>query len=94
MCNRQLKWLISITILPYAPPASELQEYIYACIVLFHVIFKLCEFCLATFKLFSPGQIDAALQQGVEAVPTLVLNGFSNSITRFNLRQKYKHHKV
>lgn len=46
---------------------------------------------------FSPAerkQIDAALEQGVEAVRTLVLNGFNDSITRFNLGQKYKYHKV
>ncbi|KAM2155298.1 hypothetical protein ACFX1Q_047021 [Malus domestica] len=39
-------------------------------------------------------QIDAALDQGVEAVSTLVLNGFDQTITSFNLRQKYKYHKV
>ncbi|KAE8685941.1 Chloroplastic group IIB intron splicing facilitator CRS2 [Hibiscus syriacus] len=46
---------------------------------------------------FSPverNQIDDALEQGVEAVRTLVLSGFSQKITRFNLGQKYKHHKV
>ncbi|KAJ8436634.1 hypothetical protein Cgig2_029880 [Carnegiea gigantea] len=46
---------------------------------------------------FSPAerkQIDAALEQGVEAVRTLVHNGFNDSITRFNLGQKYKYHKV
>ncbi|XP_010264449.1 PREDICTED: chloroplastic group IIB intron splicing facilitator CRS2-B, chloroplastic-like [Nelumbo nucifera] len=46
---------------------------------------------------FSPEerkQVDAALEQGLEAVRTLVLNGFNNSITRFNLSQKYKYHKV
>ncbi|KAG8489293.1 hypothetical protein CXB51_017343 [Gossypium anomalum] len=46
---------------------------------------------------FSPAernQIDEALEQGVEAVRTLVLNGFNQKITRFNLGQKYKHHKV
>ncbi|MBA0732908.1 hypothetical protein Gogos_016968 [Gossypium gossypioides] len=46
---------------------------------------------------FSPAernQINEALEQGVEAVRTLVLNGFNQKITRFNLGQKYKHHKV
>ncbi|KAJ4707077.1 Peptidyl-tRNA hydrolase [Melia azedarach] len=46
---------------------------------------------------FSPAereQIDAALEQGVEAVRTLVLNGFDHNITRFNMGQKYKYHKV
>ncbi|KAL8161160.1 hypothetical protein V2J09_012649 [Rumex salicifolius] len=46
---------------------------------------------------FSPSerkQINAAMEQGVEAVRTLVLNGFSDSITRFNLTQKYKYHKI
>lgn len=40
------------------------------------------------------GQIDAALDQGVVAVRTLVLKGFTDSIERFNLGQKYKYHKV
>ncbi|XVE72087.1 hypothetical protein DITRI_Ditri11bG0010800 [Diplodiscus trichospermus] len=39
-------------------------------------------------------QIDEALEQGVEAVRSLVLNGFNPKITRFNLGQKYKYHKV
>ncbi|MBA0549035.1 hypothetical protein Golob_020096 [Gossypium lobatum] len=46
---------------------------------------------------FSPAernQINEALEQGVEAVRTLVLNGFNQKTTRFNLGQKYKHHKV
>ncbi|KAL2896717.1 Chloroplastic group IIB intron splicing facilitator CRS2 chloroplastic [Bienertia sinuspersici] len=43
---------------------------------------------------FSLTKIDAALEQGVEAVRTLILSGFSDSITRFNLGQKYKYHKV
>ncbi|KAJ7975750.1 Peptidyl-tRNA hydrolase family protein [Quillaja saponaria] len=46
---------------------------------------------------FSPverKQIDSALEQGVEAVRTLVLQGFDQSINRFNLGQKYKYHKV
>ncbi|CAN7067990.1 hypothetical protein IGI04_041349 [Brassica rapa subsp. trilocularis] len=46
---------------------------------------------------FSPSerkQIDEALEQGSEAVKTLVLSGFSGGISRFNLVQKYKFHKV
>ncbi|KAG2241256.1 hypothetical protein Bca52824_096760 [Brassica carinata] len=46
---------------------------------------------------FSPSerkQIDEALEQGSEAVKTLVLSGFSEGISRFNLVQKYKFHKV
>ncbi|XP_075510540.1 chloroplastic group IIB intron splicing facilitator CRS2-B, chloroplastic-like [Primulina tabacum] len=46
---------------------------------------------------FSPvdrRQVDAALEQGTEAVRTLVLEGFSNRITRFNLGQKFKYNKV
>ncbi|CAH2079721.1 unnamed protein product [Thlaspi arvense] len=46
---------------------------------------------------FSPSerkQIDAGMEQGVEAVKTLVEEGFSDSISRFNLGQKYKFHTV
>jgi peptidyl-tRNA hydrolase, PTH1 family len=39
-------------------------------------------------------KIDAALEQGVDAVRTLVLKGFSGSIERFKLVQKYKFHMV
>lgn len=39
-------------------------------------------------------QIDEALDQGVQAVRALVLSGFSKRISRFNLGQKYKYHKV
>lgn len=39
-------------------------------------------------------QIDEALDQGVQAVRALVLNGFSQHISRFNMGQKYKYHKV
>jgi hypothetical protein len=39
-------------------------------------------------------KIDTALEQGVDAVRTLVLKGFSGSIERFNLVQKYKFHNV
>ncbi|KAJ8442487.1 LOW QUALITY PROTEIN: hypothetical protein Cgig2_022370 [Carnegiea gigantea] len=38
--------------------------------------------------------IDVALEQGIEAVRSLVLSGFNDSVTRFNLGQKYKYHKV
>ncbi|EOA24633.1 hypothetical protein CARUB_v10017904mg [Capsella rubella] len=46
---------------------------------------------------FSPSereQIDDGLEQGVEGVKTLVEEGFSDSISRFNLTQKYKFHTV
>ncbi|XP_021743884.1 chloroplastic group IIB intron splicing facilitator CRS2-B, chloroplastic-like [Chenopodium quinoa] len=51
-------------------------------------------FLLQKFSPTERRQIDAALEQGVEAVRTLVLSGFTGSITRFNLGQKYKYHKV
>ncbi|CAN6570133.1 unnamed protein product [Malus baccata var. baccata] len=51
-------------------------------------------YLLQRFSTVERHQIDAALDQGVEAVRTLVLNGFDQSITSFNLRQKYKYHKV
>ncbi|XP_057546748.1 chloroplastic group IIB intron splicing facilitator CRS2-B, chloroplastic-like isoform X2 [Amaranthus tricolor] len=51
-------------------------------------------FLLQKFSSTERKRIDAALEQGVEAVRTLVLSGFSDSVTRFNLGQKYKYHKV
>ena len=55
-------------------------------------------FVLSTVKFFNwkylSGQIDEALEQGVEAIGTLVLQGFNHNIERFNLGQKYKYHKV
>lgn len=51
-------------------------------------------FLLQKFSATERRQIDAALEQGVEAVRTLLRTGFSDSITRFNLGQKYKYHKV
>ncbi|KAJ0099570.1 hypothetical protein Patl1_21435 [Pistacia atlantica] len=51
-------------------------------------------FLLQKFSSVERKQIDAALEQGVEAVRSLVLNGFSSNITRFNMGQKYKYHKV
>lgn len=50
--------------------------------------------CLKFAAVTATEQIDAALKQGIEAVRNLVLNGFNQSITRFNLGQKYKYHKV
>ena len=62
--------------------------YLYGCICIFLKT-------AATFwLLISTGQIDASLEQGVEAMRTLILGGFTNKITRFNLGQKYKYHKV
>ncbi|XP_010916423.1 chloroplastic group IIB intron splicing facilitator CRS2, chloroplastic [Elaeis guineensis] len=51
-------------------------------------------FLLQKFSAEEREQVNAALDQGVEAVRTLVLKGFNSSIDRFNLVQKYKHHKV
>ncbi|KAJ4824970.1 Chloroplastic group IIB intron splicing facilitator CRS2-A, chloroplastic [Turnera subulata] len=51
-------------------------------------------FLLQKFSSTERTQIDGALEQGVGAVRTLVLTGFSQSIKRFNLGQKYKFHKV
>ncbi|KAK8939287.1 hypothetical protein KSP40_PGU000168 [Platanthera guangdongensis] len=51
-------------------------------------------FLLQKFSLEEREQVNLALKQGVEAVRTLVLKGFDASISRFNLVQKYKFHKV
>ncbi|XP_048230910.1 chloroplastic group IIB intron splicing facilitator CRS2-B, chloroplastic isoform X1 [Ricinus communis] len=51
-------------------------------------------FLLQKFSSTEREQIDAALGQGIDAVRTLVLSGFNQNITRFNLGQKYKYHKV
>ncbi|KAG7036756.1 Chloroplastic group IIB intron splicing facilitator CRS2-B, chloroplastic [Cucurbita argyrosperma subsp. argyrosperma] len=51
-------------------------------------------FLLQKFSSVERKQIDAALEQGVEAVRTLALKGFSKGVDRFNLTQKYKYHKV
>ncbi|XP_006645469.2 chloroplastic group IIB intron splicing facilitator CRS2, chloroplastic [Oryza brachyantha] len=51
-------------------------------------------FLLQKFSSEERLQIDTALEQGVDAVRTLVLKGFSGSIERFNLVQKYKFHSV
>lgn len=51
-------------------------------------------YLLQKFSALERHQIDEALKQGVGAVRSLVLDGFSQSITRFNLGQKYKYHKV
>ncbi|CAL9753812.1 unnamed protein product [Musa acuminata subsp. burmannicoides] len=51
-------------------------------------------FLLQKFSKEEQVQMESALEQGVEAVRTLVLRGFSGSIDRFNLVQKYKYHKV
>ncbi|KZV21661.1 hypothetical protein F511_16367 [Dorcoceras hygrometricum] len=47
-------------------------------------------YLLQKFSPLERKQVDAALEQGTEAVRTLVLEGFSNRINRFNLGQKYK----
>ncbi|KAL3735261.1 hypothetical protein ACJRO7_024399 [Eucalyptus globulus] len=51
-------------------------------------------FLLQKFSSVEREQMDEALDQGVQAVRALVLNGFSQHIRRFNLGQKYKYHKV
>ncbi|OIW17560.1 hypothetical protein TanjilG_08838 [Lupinus angustifolius] len=51
-------------------------------------------FLLQKFSSEERKQIDDSLEQGVEAVRTLVLNGFNHHVTRFNTTQKYKYHKV
>ncbi|XP_061347031.1 chloroplastic group IIB intron splicing facilitator CRS2-B, chloroplastic-like [Gastrolobium bilobum] len=51
-------------------------------------------FLLQKFSSVERNQIDASLEQGVEAVRTLVLHGFNSHVNRFNLGQKYKYHKV
>ncbi|CAI9110664.1 OLC1v1010728C1 [Oldenlandia corymbosa var. corymbosa] len=51
-------------------------------------------FLLQKFSAVERKQIDVALEQGVEAVRALVTGGFNSRITRFNLGQKYKYHKV
>ncbi|CAO2198836.1 unnamed protein product [Urochloa humidicola] len=51
-------------------------------------------FLLQKFSSEERVRIDTALEQGVDAVRTLVLKGFSGSIERFNLVQKYKFHRV
>ncbi|KAG7604178.1 Chloroplastic group IIB intron splicing facilitator CRS2-A [Arabidopsis thaliana] len=51
-------------------------------------------FLLQKFSPLERKQMDEGLEQGVEGVKTLVEEGFSDSISRFNLGQKYKFHKV
>ncbi|KAL3525475.1 hypothetical protein ACH5RR_013847 [Cinchona calisaya] len=51
-------------------------------------------FLLQKFSSVEREQIDAAVEQGVEAVRALIGEGFNSRITRFNLGQKYKYHKV
>ncbi|CAH1421406.1 unnamed protein product [Lactuca virosa] len=51
-------------------------------------------FLLQKFSDVEQKEIDGALAQGVDAVRSLVLNGFNDRITRFNLGQKYKYNKV
>ncbi|KAF7034569.1 hypothetical protein CFC21_045564 [Triticum aestivum] len=51
-------------------------------------------FLLQKFSSEERIQIDTALEQGVDAVRTLVLKGSSGSIERFNLVQKYKFNRA
>ncbi|KAK2361719.1 Chloroplastic group IIB intron splicing facilitator CRS2-A, chloroplastic [Trifolium repens] len=51
-------------------------------------------FLLQKFSSVERKQVDESLEQGVQAIRTLVLNGFNHHINRFNLGQKYKYNKV
>ncbi|KAG2325285.1 hypothetical protein Bca4012_039774 [Brassica carinata] len=51
-------------------------------------------FLLQKFSRSERKQIDAGMEQGVDAVKTLVEYGFNDTISRFNLGQKYKFHTV
>ncbi|XP_060193656.1 chloroplastic group IIB intron splicing facilitator CRS2-B, chloroplastic isoform X1 [Lycium barbarum] len=51
-------------------------------------------YLLQKFSDLERKQVNAALDQGVEAVRTVVLEGFGSRISRFNIGQKYKYHKV
>uniref|UniRef100_A0A1J3E754 Chloroplastic group IIB intron splicing facilitator CRS2-A, chloroplastic n=1 Tax=Noccaea caerulescens TaxID=107243 RepID=A0A1J3E754_NOCCA len=51
-------------------------------------------FLLQKFSPLERKQIDVGMEQGVEAVRTLVEDGFNDTISRFNLEQKYKFHTV
>ncbi|KAF6174186.1 hypothetical protein GIB67_033718 [Kingdonia uniflora] len=51
-------------------------------------------YLLQKFSLEERKQVDGALEQGAEAVRILILKGFDENITKFNLGQKYKYHKV
>ncbi|XP_042056715.1 chloroplastic group IIB intron splicing facilitator CRS2-B, chloroplastic-like [Salvia splendens] len=51
-------------------------------------------FLLQKFSTTERKQVDAALEQGIEAARRLVLEGFSGQVKRFNLGQKYKYHQV
>ncbi|CAK7344313.1 unnamed protein product [Dovyalis caffra] len=51
-------------------------------------------FLLQKFSPTEREQIDASLEQGVEAVRALIRGGFTHKISRFNLGQKYKYHKA
>ncbi|KAI7749002.1 hypothetical protein M8C21_009908 [Ambrosia artemisiifolia] len=51
-------------------------------------------FLLQKFSEMERKEIDKALEQGVDAVRSLISYGFNDRITRFNLGQKYKYNKV
>ncbi|XP_058740008.1 chloroplastic group IIB intron splicing facilitator CRS2-B, chloroplastic-like [Vicia villosa] len=51
-------------------------------------------FLLQKFSSVERKQVDESLEQGVQAVRTLVLNGFKHQVNRFNIGQKYKYNKV
>ncbi|KAL5726389.1 peptidyl-tRNA hydrolase [Ranunculus cassubicifolius] len=51
-------------------------------------------FLLQKFSSEERKQMDEALEQGVGAVRHLLLKGFDDGITKFNMVQKYKFHKV
>ncbi|CAI8613389.1 unnamed protein product [Vicia faba] len=51
-------------------------------------------FLLQKFSSVERKQVDESLEQGVQAVRTLVTYGFNHHVDRFNLGQKYKYNKV
>ncbi|XP_020532102.1 peptidyl-tRNA hydrolase, mitochondrial isoform X2 [Amborella trichopoda] len=50
-------------------------------------------FLLQKFNATARERIDVALQEGVEVLRLLTSKGFTESATRFNTNQKFKHHR-
>nr|GMD68818.1 chloroplastic group IIB intron splicing facilitator CRS2-B, chloroplastic [Ipomoea batatas]GME20590.1 chloroplastic group IIB intron splicing facilitator CRS2-B, chloroplastic [Ipomoea batatas] len=51
-------------------------------------------FLLQKFSETERKQVDEALKEGAEAVRMLVREGVGSRLSRFNIGQKYKYHKV
>ncbi|KAI4317466.1 hypothetical protein L6164_025333 [Bauhinia variegata] len=51
-------------------------------------------FLLQKFNVTAQQRIDAALEEGVDALKVLVSKGLTESARRFNTEQKYKHSRV